>query len=155
MISSASSIARWLRRLRLIGVSVALSGLGIAACGASSHAGCLKVPRSIPQSELLTTGTKLSVPVGRTVYVVLVQYEALAGPGFPWKTPRSSNRTVLKSVRLCRQTGESSLPVMVTGFSALHAGVATIKASLSPAWRAQKDRPKPAVDHVNVLRRRS
>jgi hypothetical protein len=141
------------RRLRGAGLLVAISAVGIAACGGpgrSASAPCLKVPTTIPNDRLLTNNTKLRVPVGATVYVVLVQSEGYSGPGFPWQRPSSSDRAVLAPVRICRQTVTSTLPLSVSGFRAVNRGQATIAASLSAQWRSVTHKPQPAIDHVIV-----
>lgn len=135
---------------RKVGLLVAMTTVGVAACGTSAHAACSKVPTSIPNDRLLTSGTMLQVPVGATVYVVLIKYESLDGPGFPWQRPSSSDRAVLAPLRLCRHNGVSSLPLTVTGFRAVKRGKATITASLATRWRSLTNRPRPAIDHVIV-----
>jgi hypothetical protein len=77
------------------------------------------VPQTIPNTRLITNGTKLTVRVGAIVYAVLVEPESdTDGPGFPWLTPRSSDPAVVAPVHLCKRTGASSLPLSVTGFRA-------------------------------------
>ena len=90
--------------------------------------------------------------VGAIVYVVLVEWAAYSGPGFPWLTPTSSDPRVLAPVRLCKRTGASSLPLTVTGFRAVRPGEATLSARLTPGWRAlrAKTKPQPALDYVTV-----
>jgi hypothetical protein len=108
------------------------------------------VPQSFPNNRLLTSGTRLTVPVGAIVFVALVEAEEYDGPGFPWLAPTSSDSTVLAPVHLCARTGASSLALTVTGFRAVRPGEATLSAPLAPAWRSLKLRPQPAVDWVTV-----
>ena len=117
----------------------------------STHA-CVAAPQPTPVNRLLTSGTRLTVPVGAVVYVVLVEWAQYSGPGFPWRTPASSHPGVLARVRLCKLTGASSLPLTVTGFRAVRPGTATVSAPLTRRWQALKRRPKPqpAVDFVTV-----
>jgi hypothetical protein len=125
--------------------------LGMTACGTSLAYACVTVPQTIPSNRLITGGTKLTVPVGAIVYVVLVEPENDAGgPGFPWLTPTSSNRRVLAPVHLCKRTGSSSLPNTVTGFRARRHGKASVTARIARPWRALKTRPRPARAAVRV-----
>jgi hypothetical protein len=137
--------------MRLTTVLSVVLALGIAGCGTSSTHACVTVPQSIPDSRLLTNGTKLTVPVGAIVYVALVEAEEYSsGPGFPWLTPVTSNRAVLVPVRLCKRTGASSLAVTVTGFRALRPGKAMLTAALAPRWRSLQTSPKPSLNRVTV-----
>ncbi len=79
--------------MKLGAVLFAVLALGLSASAKASARGCVRVPQSIPESRLVTGNTKLTVPVGAIVYDVLVESEGYAGPGFPWMTPRSSDRT--------------------------------------------------------------
>lgn len=126
-------------------------GVLIASCGTSSSHTCVAVPQTITDNRLITNGSNLTVPVGAIVYVVLVEADSFtSGPGFPWLTPKSSDRTVLAPVHLCKLTRASTLPRTVTGFRALHRGHATVTAPLTPRWRSFKTRPQPARDSVTV-----
>ncbi len=134
---------------RKVGLLFVITAVGVAACGTSAHAACVKLPTSLPNDRVLMTWTTLQVPVGATVYVELIETEGLDGPGLPWQKPSSSDRSVLAPVHLCNP-GPSSLPLTVTAFRAVHRGKATIIATLSPRWRSLPNRPGPAMDHVTV-----
>jgi hypothetical protein len=131
---------------------IAVVAVVITACGNSSRAAaCARIPQSIPTNRLLTSGTILRVPVGATVYVALVEPEVYTNqPGFPWMTPSSTDHTVLAPEHLCKQSGASTLPIVVTGFRAVSPGKATIRAPLSKPWRSRATKPQPAIDHVTV-----
>jgi hypothetical protein len=134
-----------------LAIATAVMVVLIASCGTSSSHTCVTVPQTIPSDRLLTSGTKLTVPVGAIVYVVLVEPESYASkPGFPWVTPTSSDRIVLAPVHLCKLTGASTLSRTVTGFRALHRGHATVTALLTPRWRSFRTKPQPTRDSVTV-----
>lgn len=135
----------------IVGLAACAVIVGVAACAGSARAACVRVPQTIPDDRLLTSGTNLELPVGATVFVVLVEPEMYSiGPGFPWMTPTSSNPAVLTPIRLCKSVRLSTLPLTVTGFRAVRPGTATITASLSARWRTRKTKPQPAIDHVTV-----
>lgn len=132
-------------------VLLAVLALGATACTDALARSCIRVPRSIPDSRLVTGDKKLTVPVDATVYDVQVEAEEYtASPGFPWLTPTSSDRAVLAPVRLCKSTRPSSLPVRVTAFRAKRRGSATLSAPLAPKWRLIKLKPLPSLDRVVV-----
>lgn len=134
-----------------------LAVLVLAGCGGSSRgpSGCVAVPSSLPNGRMLAQSQRrLTVPVGAIVWVALVQ-SALVLPGsykgppypqsFPWLAARSSDPTVLRSVRLCPSTSDvaSSLPVVDYGFRAVAAGTASVTAPLRPAWRGRTREVRP------------
>jgi hypothetical protein len=139
-------------RMRLGSVLFAVLALGIGVCCGNALArGCIRVPQTIPENRLVTSGTKLIVPVGAIVYDVLVEPdEYSSGPGFPWVTPTSSDRSVLAQVRLCKSTAASSLALTVTGFRAEKRGAARLTAVLAPRWRSVKRKPQPSLVRVTV-----
>jgi len=123
----------------------------ISGCG-SQQTTCVTAPTgSIPIDRLVTTDTRLTVPVNAIVYIGLVEPEEYTThPGFPWLTPRTSARTVLAPVRLCKLTA-TSLPESLTAFKALRPGTATLTARLAPGWPGSlKPRLQPAQDSVTV-----
>ena len=125
--------------MRIAAVLCASALLGVNACGSSAKQACVSVPQTIPNASLVTSGSKLTVHVGATVYVVLVEpASSTDAPGFPWLTPTASDPTVLTPVRLCKRVRASSLPLSVTGFRAVHPGTAILNARLAPRWRSLK-----------------
>jgi hypothetical protein len=137
--------------VKLAAVLCAAVVLGMAACGTSSANACVTIPQTIPSNRLITSGTKLTVPIGAIVFVVLVEDEdETSVPGFPWLTPTSSNRTVLAPVHLCPRTGASTLPNTVTAFRARHHGKASLTARLAAGWRSINSGPQPARASVTV-----
>jgi hypothetical protein len=126
--------------------------VGIAACGNSSTSACVSVPQTIRGDRLLTSATRIAVPVGAIVFAVLVEPDSYTSkPGFPWRTPTTSDPAVLARVRLCKQTGASTLPVSITGFRARRRGSAIVTASLAPGWPGSLKRgPEPVRNLVRV-----
>lgn len=107
-----------------------LSGFG------SSAIACVTIPTQFPSNRLLTTaGTHLTVPVNAIVWVALVEPEKYTPlPGFPWATPRASDRAVLAPVHLCKDTLVTSLPDEISAFRALRPGTAKLTARLALGW---------------------
>jgi hypothetical protein len=125
--------------------------LSLAACSHRSNHGCVSVPKTVATDRLVDGGTRIAVPIGAVVYDTLVEPEGYAGSlGFPWLTPRSSNRAVLVQVTLCRGGPLSTLAVRVTGFRAVGRGTATLDAALAPRWRSITRKPEPSLDRVTV-----
>ena len=116
---------------------------GCAACGSGSAAksACVRVSQSLPGGTTAGAGKAVRVSVGDVVWVVLVEAELpntrteIYPQSFPWKVARSSDISVLRAVRLCPQTGASSLANEVYGFRAEKPGGAEISAPLVTAWR--------------------
>ena len=123
----------------------------ISGCGSQQPA-CVNVPTSISNGRLVTTDTRLTVPVNAIVYMALVEPEKYAThPGFPWLAPRTSARNVLAPVRFCKQTAFGGLPESLTAFKALHPGTATLTARLAKGWPGSvKPSLQPALDNVTV-----
>ena len=126
--------------------------VAIAACGSSSMPTCVTVPQTIPNDRLVTSGARITVPVGAIVFVVLVEPgHYTTKRGFPWLTPTTSNRSVLAPVRLCKRPVASTLPLSVTGFRAIQRGATTVTARLAPGWPGSfKPGPEPSRNVVSV-----
>jgi hypothetical protein len=140
-------------RNRLGVVVASIVAVSLAGCGAAATPGCVSVPRSIPNRVLADPDARLTVHLGDVVYAVLVEADEYTDhPGFPWQTPRSSQGRVLTAVRLCKETGASSLPVEVFGFRAVGKGAAALSAALTADWRRAGKRPGTYRALVKVLR---
>ncbi|MGD0385727.1 MAG: hypothetical protein ABSB73_06275 [Solirubrobacteraceae bacterium] len=137
------------RLLAGVAVVVLTSALAAAGCGGTSKvvkSGCMRLDKRAfsPYAE---SGDRVIVKAGTIVYAV----EALpamgwpsSAAGFPWMPPVSSNSRVLAHVRLCSTTvmtmeGEEQ----VFAFRALHAGTATLSASLTGPWKRANRPPSP------------
>lgn len=128
--------ARGARSRRTLALS-ALAVLCLAGCGSGNNP-CAAVPETPP---LVAAGAAVHVPVGAVIWVELVEYEKYSSTayprGFPWLTPTSADRNVLKPVPLCTRRAMYSLPVSLTAFRAVGRGNATLLAKLAPPWRGR------------------
>lgn len=139
--------------LGTLGLAAAVTVI-LAPSGAAAAAACRAVPQSIPHSRLVVSGARLKVHVGAIVYALLVEPGKFAGSnrGFPWSSPTASLPKTLTSVRLCKQTGASSLPTSVVAFRASRPGAAVVSAPLTKSWRGVSNRPHAFRAVVTVIR---
>jgi hypothetical protein len=129
--------------------------MGFASTGgAAAQATCQHVPKTLPASRLLLSGSRRTVPIGAIVYSEIVEPAKYGGAsyptGFPWLAATSHNRHVLTPVALCEQTAVSTLVLKVAAFRATHAGVVTLTAPLAARWRTLKTGPRPYRATVTV-----
>lgn len=122
-----------------------------AAAPASS---CVPAPQ-LPRPSV-KSGATIRVRRGAIVYVGLAEPEKYLSPsypkGFPWRAPTSSSPRILAPVRLCKQTGASTLPVSLSAFRARSRGKATLSAPLKSRWRSHRTGLQPYRSTVIVTR---
>jgi hypothetical protein len=122
--------------------------------GAAAQTTCKQVPKTIPASRLLLSGSKRTVPIGAIVYTEIIEPVKYGGasypPGFPWLAATSPNHHVLTPVALCKQNGVSTLVLKVAAFRGTHAGVVRLTAPLAGRWRALKTGPRQYQATVTV-----
>jgi hypothetical protein len=129
----------------------ALAAMIVAALSASGSRGsatasCTPVPHQFG-STLIPDRAKAQVAVGAIVYVALVEpekYTSSSYPrGFPWRPPASSDTHVFAPVKLCPDSGATTLPRRVFAFRARRHGQAKLVARLSRGWKSPRHRPHP------------
>ena len=102
----------------------------------------MKVPAAFTSQDLAGDGGRVSVRRGAVVFVALVEPERYDTggypPGFPWRAPVSSDRSVLEPVRLCKQVRAYTLALTVSAFRAVGAGSSTLAAPLAAGWRSAR-----------------
>jgi len=137
----------------LVGLATTLS---LVSTGTAATPTCTPVPQTFPKSQLLLSGSSQTIRPGAIVFAVMVEagkYTETSYPTtFPWLTARSSDHHVLTPVRVCRQTGMSSLAISVAAFRATHAGKVTVTGPLAPRWAGLKTGPRPYRATVTVRR---
>jgi hypothetical protein len=137
-------LAPTVRRAALVLASAVACAYGGAPV-AMAKAGCVPLPHTF--APFARSGARLTVKVGTILYAIEslpAMQTGSSAAGFPWRPPRSSDQSVLATVRRCTTTVMTMEgPEGVFAFRALRAGTATLHGALTSRWRLTARPPPP------------